>query len=90
MRNEKVALEVNNPHFSLKPTPTSMEAPLRGEEDIAVHRRLYCGHYSNCLDVSVREAWPGFTCMTCPLRDLASHGPGSEPFARERRSSSAE
>ncbi len=90
MRNEKVVLEVNNPHFILKPTPMSMEAPLRGEEDIETHRRLYCGHYSNCLDVSVREAWPGFTCMHCPLRDLASHGPGSEPFARGRGNSANE
>ena len=55
-------LEATNSQFvALKPNPVQHEEPLRGEADIAQHRRLYCGHYSRCLDVSVREGWSGFT-----------------------------
>ncbi len=75
----------NAPFMALKPNPVQLESPLRGEADIAQHRRLYCGHYSRCLDVSVREGWSGFTCLHCPLRDFASGGPRSESFARQRR-----
>ncbi len=78
------------PFINLKPTPVPLESPLRGEQDIAQHRRLYCGHYSRCLDQSVREGWAGFTCLHCPLRDYASAGPGSEPFARQRRDVTAD
>ena len=69
-------LEATNSQFvALKPNPVQHEEPLRGEADIAQHRRLYCGHYSRCLDVSVREGWSGFTCLHCPLRDYATGGP---------------
>jgi hypothetical protein len=85
LRNEKTAPEANRQNFMLRPTPTSLETPLRGEEDIAQHRRLYCGHYSNCLNLSVREGWSGFSCMHCPLRDHAIERPGSEGFAHQRR-----
>jgi hypothetical protein len=86
----KTEKEINTAIFVLTPTPTELDAPLRGEQDIAAHRRLYCGHYSGCLNQSVREGWAGFSCMRCPLRDLASHGPGSEPFAQQRRNSAPE
>ena len=79
-------LEIPAPPFiALKPSPVPMETPLRGEQDIAQHRRLYCAHYGACLDQSVREGWAGFSCLHCPLRDYASPGPRSEAFARQRR-----
>ena len=90
MRNEKLKMEAKQETFLLRPSPTCLDMPLRGERDIAQHRRLYCGHYSACLDQSVREGWAGFSCLHCPLRDLASGGPRSEPFAQQRRSQSTE
>lgn len=77
----KTAIEVKSTGFIPRPNPVSFDAPLRGEADIAMHRRLYCGHYSNCLNQSVHEGWAGFSCTHCPLRDYASNGPRSEPFA---------
>lgn len=72
-------------NFSLQPTPTPLDSALHSERDIAKHRRLYCGHYNNCLSLSVREGWAGFTCLNCPLKDLAVEGLTSEPFAHQRR-----
>jgi hypothetical protein len=72
----------------LRPSPTSLDTPLRDEADILVHRRLYCGHYSGCLDHSCREGWVGFTCLHCPLRDHPTAGNDHERFAHERRSAS--
>jgi len=87
----KIAPVISASHFALlKPTPVPLESPLRGEQDIAQHRRLYCAHYGACLDQSVREGWSGFTCLHCPLRDYASPGPGSEAFACQRREPTAE
>ena len=82
MSNQK--FEPKQGAFDLKPTPICLDEPLRGERDIALHRRLYCGHYGGCLNQSVREGWAGFSCMSCPLRDLTAQGPRSEPFAHER------
>ena len=90
MRNLKLQMEVKASLFNLKPTPTELEAPLRGEEDIAQHRRLYCVHYSGCLDQSVHEDWAAFSCLRCPLRDCASVGPATESFAQQRRNPGAE
>jgi hypothetical protein len=71
--------------FSLTPAPTPLDSALHSERDIAKHRRLYCGHYNDCLSLSVREGWAGFTCLNCPLKDLAVTGLTSEPFAHQRR-----
>jgi hypothetical protein len=69
----------------LMPAPVAMEGALRTDEEVARHRRLYCSHYDGCLDLSVREAWGGFSCLQCPLKDVAGHGPAHEPFAHQRR-----
>lgn len=71
--------------FSLVPTPSPLDSALHSEHDIAKHRRLYCGHYNECLSRSVREGWAGFSCLNCPLKDLAVTGLTSEPFAHQRR-----
>jgi hypothetical protein len=92
VRNEKLVAhqEARTPQLELRPMPTSLDVPLRGEADIAVHRRLYCAHYGACLDQSVKQGWTGFTCLRCPLRDTATASPGSEPFARQRRNPAGE
>jgi hypothetical protein len=30
-----------------------------------VNRRLFCAHYSLCLDLAVARKWDGFTCTSC-------------------------
>lgn len=86
----KTQNEIKKSAFMLTPTPTQLDAPLRGERDIAAHRRLYCGHYGGCLNQSVHEGWAGFSCLRCPLRDLAHHGLHTEPFAQQRRNPAAD
>lgn len=78
-------LEAKKQKFLLAPAPAPLPGPLHSERDIALHRRLYCNHYDGCLDHSVRAGWSGFTCLHCPLRAHAGAGPGSEPFAHQRR-----
>lgn len=90
MKNQKHLEAAPTPFMVLAPNPVAMESPLRGEEDIAQHRRLYCAHYGGCLDQSVRKGWAGFTCLHCPLRDYASLGPRSEAFARQCRDAPGE
>ncbi len=88
MTHQKVqGLEAKSGLFSLKtgPWPTPLDAPLHTEQDIAQHRRLYCGHYTECLDESVHKRWLCFSCTQCPMRDLAVAGPTSELFAHQRR-----
>ncbi len=57
-----------------KPAPTPLDGPLRSEKDISTHRRIYCGHYHQCLNESIRRGWAAFTCVRCPI----SEGPGKE------------
>ena len=77
-------MKMKTSHLMWKPEPRPLEGALRTEADIALHRRLYCGHYDGCLSRSVHESWGGFTCMHCPLRDQASQGLSVEPFADRR------
>ena len=69
----------------LRPAPARYVGPLRSDDDIARHRRLYCTRYRQCLDDSIRAGWDGFTCLHCPLRDAAGES-SSAPFAQDRRS----
>jgi hypothetical protein len=35
-------------------------------DDIETPRRkLFCRHYEACLDVAIKQAWPGFSCDLC-------------------------
>ena len=70
----------------LQPEPMQLKAQLRSDADVAQHRRLYCGHYDQCLNQSVYAGWAGFSCTRCPMRDLGVQTPSSEPFAHQRRS----
>lgn len=70
---------------ALSPTPVSLEGPLRSEQDVLTHRRLYCVSYDRCLDHSVQQGWDGFTCTHCPLQKDAMKGPGSTAYAHARR-----
>lgn len=69
----------------LKPDPSELDAPLRSERDIARHRRLYCTHYDACLNLSIANCWQSFSCLHCPLADLAEKEPRPGSFAEERR-----
>lgn len=55
-----------------KPSPTRLEEPIRSERQLAVHRRLGCPHYSECLDQSVHLGWESFSCEQCPLAAQSS------------------
>lgn len=58
-----------------KPEPAELDSPLRGERDIARHRRLYCAHYDGCLDHSIAAGWESFSCVRCPLSEEADKAP---------------
>ncbi len=69
----------------LKPEPTALEATLRGEEEIAKHRRLYCAHYDGCLNASIASGWQSFSCTRCALSPYAENSPRLATFAHDRR-----
>lgn len=75
---------VKNRRFILKPEPAGLPDLLRSEDDIALHRRLDCGHYDGCLTQSVRENWVSFTCRHCPLRDVARPAARQNELAHQR------
>ena len=83
---QKPAASMNPPApMVLKPEPMKLKGPLRSEAEVLEHRRLYCGHYDQCLNESVYSGWAGFSCTRCPMRDLGVKSPSSEPFAHQRR-----
>ncbi len=85
---QKAAAPLKTPAPLLrKPEPMRLKGPLRSEEEVLEHRRLYCGHYDQCLNESVYSGWAGFSCTRCPMRDQGVQSPSSEPFAHQRRSS---
>lgn len=30
-----------------------------------VKRNVFCRHYGECLDYTIRNKWPGFSCRSC-------------------------
>lgn len=30
-----------------------------------VRRKVFCRHYGECLDYTIRKKWPGFSCQRC-------------------------
>lgn len=71
--------------MSLKPFPVPLAETMRSERAVDEHRNLYCRHYDECLNHSVRERWESFTCSQCPLKHAAATGPDATDFARQRR-----
>jgi hypothetical protein len=67
------------------PGPRPFEGTLTSDAELARHRRPHCRHYGECLDVTVRAGWDGFSCAACPLRNEAPATGGSAGFAHERR-----
>lgn len=76
---------MKDPQSLFQPEPVPLDSPLRGEKDIARHRRLYCSHYDRCLDHSIAQGWQSFSCTMCPLSEAAAKGPSTAvPFATAR------
>jgi hypothetical protein len=54
----------------MKPTPNPRpHEPAHTPENAGQLRRLHCARYDNCLDVAIRERWPGFSCGACEVRE---------------------
>lgn len=47
------------------PMPT--QAPRSESFDDASPRRLYCAHYSQCLDHACIHNWKSFSCLLCEV-----------------------
>jgi hypothetical protein len=48
--------------------PGIMKADPNPTASIAISpkdRRLFCSHYSSCLDIAVEKKWQGFSCNNC-------------------------
>jgi hypothetical protein len=35
------------------------------EHSNGCHRRVMCQSYGRCLDLAIRQGWPGFSCERC-------------------------
>lgn len=53
------------------PNPSRAEQP-HDPSAAAAMRRLDCVYYDQCLDVAVREDWPGFHCQACQAYESPS------------------
>jgi hypothetical protein len=75
----------------MKPCPTDLQQTINPEASpkragVETHRNLNCQHYDQCLDEAVRRGWQSFTCMKCPLYQLANAPQvGIEAYATQRR-----
>lgn len=54
--------------------------PKRADEG-TLTRRFFCIHYGKCLLSAAHNAWPGFTCETCP--DYQAEPIGAEEAHQE-------
>ena len=52
-----------------RPTPSEPPVSLEASERT---RRVNCARYTNCLDYACGEAWHGWTCGACHVRDVLS------------------
>lgn len=39
--------------------------PTASRESSYEERRLFCNHYSSCLNIAIEKGWSGFTCRRC-------------------------
>lgn len=44
--------------------PNPVNAP-RASHAVAVHRKVFCSHYDQCLNLAVEKNWDGFACTQC-------------------------
>ena len=44
--------------------PNPVCAP-RASHAVAVHRKVLCNHYDQCLNVTIMKNWDGFSCAQC-------------------------
>ena len=35
-----------------------------------VKRNVFCRHYGECLNLTIRKRWPGFSCQGCESYEL--------------------
>ena len=38
-----------------------------------VKRNVFCRNYGECLDYTIRNKWPGFSCQNCECYEQISH-----------------
>ena len=79
-----ISLDTPNPvqvamhHLQPIPVPGAQR-----DGDAAPLRKIFCLHYSACLDVAAREGWDDFTCQRCPLAKSAAE-PTAAAMAEDR------
>ena len=49
------------------PTEWSQLVASRLEDELKVHRKLDCRHYTFCLSYASGNYWEGWSCHWCPL-----------------------
>lgn len=50
-------------------SPKRRRIPVSDDFDIESDRRVYCKHYSTCLDYAVSEKWVSWTCKDCTINE---------------------
>jgi hypothetical protein len=75
----------------MKPCPTNLPQTINPEAGpkragVETHRNLHCQYYDHCLDEAVKRGWASFTCLKCPLYQIAAPPQmGIEAYATQRR-----
>ncbi len=74
----------------MKPNPTALDTAINPDaldptHGVESHRRLFCPHYDDCLDVAVVHEWPSWTCTACELGFLnVRAAAGLDSYATQR------
>lgn len=76
---------------TLRPSPSELPSSINPENNskrqgVESHRKLFCGHYDDCLGHAVLKGWNSWTCTRCPLYALSPEvEAGLEGYATQRR-----
>lgn len=47
-----------------RPKPCSLQDRL-SSDSVEYLKKVWCGHYAECLDTAIRENWQQFSCRDC-------------------------
>ena len=68
--------------MKVSPTPWLPLSP----EEVSAHRQLDCPLYEECLLISGKKDWVGFTCIFCSMSNIGwTHQIGKEMIGNEDR-----
>jgi hypothetical protein len=65
-----VALDARHNQDCASHVDLDSPSPMPIAETVTPDRKIFCAHYSGCLDIALDRGWRGFTCAECQAFEL--------------------